>query len=306
MSDLLLEVGDAQKQQLIHVINELNATKEELRNAKAELSATEESKVSAMKEVKLMATAVDMEKEKTEELLRCVSEFNDVVLLSKVAAIEVENKTLFIDSLQSELEQVKELHASLEEAASNAMENLDKLRSELKLLEKESSDQASYMISLETELRQSEVELKSAKEESILLNHELDMLRSEILEAKSGTDEISGKEYAAQVKIALLKAQVHKGRSMIAAAEATEERAKSVKFGQNIVVKQLAIEADKAKKETEKKDEGADQVAPSSPHVTSHLIDYSDTGHKLHGLKTNLKAAEFEIRELKSVAKNAE
>ncbi|KAF9605981.1 hypothetical protein IFM89_021307 [Coptis chinensis] len=161
-------------------------------------------------------------------------------------------RTLFIDSLQSELEQVKELHASLEKAASNAMDNLDKLRSELKLLEKESSDQASYMISLETELRQSEVELKSAKEESILLNHELDMLRSEILKAKSDTDEIGGKESARQVEIALLKAHVHKGRAMIAAAEADEERAKSVKFGQNIVVKQLAMEADKAKKETEK------------------------------------------------------
>ncbi|KAF9589194.1 hypothetical protein IFM89_019703 [Coptis chinensis] len=86
-------------------------------------------------------------------------------------------RTLFIDSLQSELEQVKELHTSLKEVASNAMDNLDKLRSELKLLEKESFDQASYMISLETELRQqSEVELKSAKEESILLNRELDML----------------------------------------------------------------------------------------------------------------------------------
>ncbi|KAF9626501.1 hypothetical protein IFM89_034435 [Coptis chinensis] len=91
MSDLLLEAGDAQEQ-LIHVINELNATKEELRNAKAEISSTEESKVSAKKAVELMAIAVDMEKEKTEELLRCVSEFNDVVLLSKVAAIEAENK----------------------------------------------------------------------------------------------------------------------------------------------------------------------------------------------------------------------
>ncbi|KAF9588521.1 hypothetical protein IFM89_013015 [Coptis chinensis] len=91
---------------------------------------------------------------------------------------------------------------------------------------------------------------------------------------------------------------------MIAAVEAAEERAKSVKSGQNIVLKQLAIEADKAKKETEKKAEGADQVALSSPHVTSHLIDYSDTGRELHGLKTDLEAVEFEIRELKSVAKN--
>ncbi|KAF9605979.1 hypothetical protein IFM89_021305 [Coptis chinensis] len=47
------------------------------------------------------------------------------------------------------------------------------------------------------------------------------------------------------------------------------------------------------------------RVAPSSPHVTSHLIDYSDTGRKLHGLKTDLEATEFEIRELKFVAKNA-
>ncbi|KAF9613435.1 hypothetical protein IFM89_008265, partial [Coptis chinensis] len=110
MSDLLLEAGDAQEQ-LIHVINELNATKEELHNAKAELSAAEESKVSAMKEVELMATAVDMEKEKTEELLRCVSEFNDVVLLSKVAAIEAGNKYSIILSEKEKKLQVAAIHA---------------------------------------------------------------------------------------------------------------------------------------------------------------------------------------------------
>ncbi|KAF9587368.1 hypothetical protein IFM89_001468 [Coptis chinensis] len=74
------------------LLTDLANYKEELRNAKAEISSTEESKVSPKKAVELMAIAVDMEKEKTEELLRCVSEFNDVVLLSKVAAIEAENK----------------------------------------------------------------------------------------------------------------------------------------------------------------------------------------------------------------------
>ncbi|KAF9620350.1 hypothetical protein IFM89_011085 [Coptis chinensis] len=110
MSDLLLEAGDAQEQ-LFHVINELNATKEELSNAKVELFAAEESKVSAMKEVELMATAVDMEKEKTEELLRCVSEFNDVVLLSKVAAIEAENKYSIILSEKEKELRVAAVHA---------------------------------------------------------------------------------------------------------------------------------------------------------------------------------------------------
>ncbi|KAF9605982.1 hypothetical protein IFM89_021308 [Coptis chinensis] len=84
---------------------------EELCNAKAELSAAEESKVSAMKEVELMATTVDMEKEKTEELLRCVSEFNDVVLLSKVAAIEAENKYSIILSEKEKELRVAAVHA---------------------------------------------------------------------------------------------------------------------------------------------------------------------------------------------------
>ncbi|KAJ9693041.1 hypothetical protein PVL29_011953 [Vitis rotundifolia] len=57
------------------------------------------------------------------------------------------------------------------------------------------------------------------------------MLTGELEKTKIEVDEIRGRENEAQVEIALLKSELHKGRSKIAAAKATEARAESIKSG---------------------------------------------------------------------------
>ncbi|KAF5181654.1 Weak chloroplast movement under blue light 1-like isoform x1 [Thalictrum thalictroides] len=295
ISYLLLEAGSAQEQ-LVHVINKLNVTQEGLHNVKAELATSEESKVSAMTQVEILETAVKLEREKSEELLRHVSELNEAVCQLKLTTIDAEKEnfriladeediihmgnmeavkareqleetreqidmlqesenqllaqSLFIESLQSELKQEKEFHSSFEQAASNDIDDMNQVRSELDLFERVNSDQASHIKSMETELRELRSELNNSKEEASYLSHGIEALTSEIEKAKNEMNEVSRRESEAQVEIALLKAEIHIGRSEIAAAEAAEARANSVKSGLYLAVKQLAIEAGEAKKET--------------------------------------------------------
>ncbi|PIA62934.1 hypothetical protein AQUCO_00200743v1 [Aquilegia coerulea] len=292
ISYLLLEAGNAQEQ-LVHVINELNVTQEELHNVQAELATSEESKVSAMTQVEILGTAVKVEREKSDELLGHVSELNEAVCQLKLTAIEAEKEnsrilaveediidmgnmeavkarerleeireqidilqesenqllaqSLLIDSLHAELEQEKEFHSSFEQAASNAIDDMNQVRSELDLLKRVNSDQAGHIKSMETVLRELQSEMNNSKDEASCLSHEIEALTSEIEKVKNEMDEVSGRESEAQVEIALLKAEIHKRRSEIAAAEA---RANSVKSGLYLAVKQLAIEAGEAKKET--------------------------------------------------------
>lgn len=81
------------------------------------------------------------------------------------------------------------------------------------------------------ELNQFKIKLKNANEEVGRLNCDVEMLTGELVRTKIEVDEIRGRENEAQVEIALLKSEVHKGRSKIAAAKATEARAESIKSG---------------------------------------------------------------------------
>jgi hypothetical protein len=68
-----------------------------------------------------------------------------------------------------------------------------------------------------------------------------------------------GEETEAQIEVALLKAELHKGKSKIAAAEAAEARANSSKSGLYLAVQQLAVEAQEAKKENQRLKRGEDK-----------------------------------------------
>ncbi|KAF8378745.1 hypothetical protein HHK36_030094 [Tetracentron sinense] len=295
ISDQLLETGKA-RERLLHAENELKATQDKLLNMKAELAAAEESKLAALTQAELMETFAHVEKEKTDELLKHISELNEAILLSKLAAIEAEKeksailsekeaeiqmataaaieaqeqleemrekmdtmddlenqllaKSLFVDSLQLELKQVQESHNLSTKAASDAINDLNQLKSELELMGRANSEQAIYVESMETELKQLHRELKNMQEEVGISNRGVEMLTSEIQKARKEMNEIRGRESEAQIEIANLKSELHKGRSKIAAAEAAEARAMSVKSGLYLAVTQLAVEAEEAKKET--------------------------------------------------------
>ena len=305
MADQLLETAKV-REQLSHVLSKLKSAQEELLRVETELADARASEFKAMTQAELMQTAVNMERGKTAELLKHVSELNEAILHSKLAAIEAEKensavlsekeaelqlvtatlaqaqkqleelrkqteivqflenellaKSVFIETLQFELKEANELHSLSAKAASEAINNLNQLKSDFERQERENSEQAVSINSLEMELNQLKIKLKNANEEVGCSKCDVEMLTGELEETKIEVDEIRGRENEAQVEIALLKSELHKGRSRIAAAEAAEARAESVKSGLYLAVQQLAVEAGEAKKESQRLKQGADEA----------------------------------------------
>ncbi|CAL5444611.1 unnamed protein product [Camellia sinensis] len=73
------------------------------------------------------------------------------------------NKFVFIDSLQLDLNQANELRGSFEKRASNAISELNTVKSKFKMQERKSSDQLGNIEFLEMELNQLRLELKNCK-----------------------------------------------------------------------------------------------------------------------------------------------
>ncbi|KAK6925054.1 hypothetical protein RJ641_009380 [Dillenia turbinata] len=154
-------------------------------------------------------------------------------------------KSMFVDMLHLELQHANELLSSTsEKAASDASNELSKVRLKLELEERKNFDQGMYVRSLEVELNHLKLELESDNEEIGGLKSDVERLTDDPQKAKLEMDEIRGRENEEQFEIALLKSELHKGRSRIATAEAAAERAKSIKSGLYLAFQTLAIEAE--------------------------------------------------------------
>ncbi|CAM8914363.1 unnamed protein product [Rhodiola kirilowii] len=174
------------------------------------------------------------------------------------------SKSLFIDSLQSEVQDARELSSFSEDAAAEALETTDLLRTKLEA-ERKNSKQLLYIESLDMELGLVRMELKNAKEDSELLNRQVEKLSDNVECAKQELNEINKGENELQIEIAVLKSDLHKARSETAAAAASEARGNNVRSGLCLAVKQLAIEAEEAKRQTLKLKQGDFCVTKSSP-----------------------------------------
>ncbi|KAJ0973792.1 hypothetical protein J5N97_015757 [Dioscorea zingiberensis] len=158
-------------------------------------------------------------------------------------------KNIRIDYLQLELKQEKELNGSVAKAASDAIEELKKLISNMEVVEKTDFEKQTCIVSLQGDVEKLEEELRSAREEAKDLNHQIEKLNADIQTMKGEMSKSSERELGLEVQIATLKSELHKGRSQIASAEAAEARARSSLSGLYLAVQQLAIEAEKAKNE---------------------------------------------------------
>ncbi|XVE56878.1 hypothetical protein DITRI_Ditri04bG0045700 [Diplodiscus trichospermus] len=294
MKGMVDQVSETAKirEHLSQVLNELKVTQAALLNMETELAAAKDSELKALTLAELMETSAKMEKEKSEEILAHISELHDAVVISKHAATEAEKekcsivsekdaemeslkaaafqareeieelenqlliKSAYIDSLQEKLDQVANVLGSVETATSGGGIDLNEIKQDLEFKERKISDQAFYIEALETELNRLKLELKNANEEARILNRNVEALKSDIEKLEIEMDEVGERENDAQVEIAMLKAELHKGRSKIAAAEAAEARAQSVKSGLYLAVQQLAVEADEAKKENQELKQG--------------------------------------------------
>lgn len=293
MADKLSETAKL-REQILHVLNELKAAQEELLRMETELASARDLQFKAMTQAELMESAASMEKEKAEELLRCVAELNEALLMSQFAdeekckilsekedEIELANvnaaqaqlkleelrkqmevsqemerellaKSIYVDVLQLELQQSADLLSSSDQATSDATEVLKQLKADMEVKERENYDQALHIEALEMELRLLKLELKNSNEEIGCYKSTVETLTDELQRAKTDLNEVKERENDAQVEIALLKSELHKGRSKIAAAEAAEARAESIKSGLYLAVQELAVEAEKAKKQNQK------------------------------------------------------
>ncbi|KAH7652419.1 WEB family protein [Dioscorea alata] len=201
-------------------------------------------------------------------------------------------KTIRIDYLQLELKREKNQNSSVRKAASDAINELKKLISDMQIMEKINSEKQACIESLQGDVKRLEEELQTTREEAKELNLQIKKLNADIQKME---DEMSVGSLGLEVEIATLKSELHKGRSQIAAAEAAEARARSSLTGMYLAVQQLAIEAEKAKNElriarleadstevvnkqaTEDETEGKDVTADSSelcPGITISVEEY--------------------------------
>lgn len=170
-------------------------------------------------------------------------------------------KSVIIDTLQLEIKQSSELLRSSDKSASDIINSLNQLQVDLEVKERRNLDQSTYIETLEMELNRLKLDCNNSEEEVVRLSLVIETLTNEVQKVKAEMDEVNGRETEALIEIALLKAELHKGKSKIAAAEAAEERAKSVKSGLYLAVQQLAVEAHEAKEENLRLKQGADEAA---------------------------------------------
>ncbi|KAL2462846.1 putative WEB family protein [Forsythia ovata] len=287
MSDKLLEFENVQKQ-LSHVKNECTTSQGQVLNMETELDVLRRAKVEPTMQVEAMETALREEKLKTEELVRNIAELNETIFHLQLKAHEVEEenteiqlatkivveaeaqlerteklsvivddfekqlmeKSILADLLQLELERANELHNCSQKVASDAIHELNQLKEEIEHQRRKNLDRAAYVASLETELEQLKMELRNTNEEEVgQMNTDVENMRTELEKIRTEMTESRERETGAQVEIALLKSELHKGRSKLAAGEAAEARAQCEKSALYHAVQELALEAEEAKKE---------------------------------------------------------
>ncbi|XP_057479162.1 WEB family protein At1g12150-like [Actinidia eriantha] len=183
MTDQLSE-NEKIGEQISLVMTELNTTQAELLSMENALSDAREARLEALTREEMRETELQMEKEKTEELLRHVSELNETILHSSVAAIEAEKVRCAI---------LSEKEAEIEIATTKALEaeeELEFVRKELeamKDLENQLMDKSLTIESLQGELEKTnELRCSSEKAASDAIN-ELKQQRMdlELLEMKN-------------------------------------------------------------------------------------------------------------------------
>ncbi|KAG6746942.1 hypothetical protein POTOM_049318 [Populus tomentosa] len=263
MTDELLETRKI-REKLTHVLSELKATEEEILRMETQLATAREVNLKALAEAELMATAANMEKKRFEELVKHVVELNEAILVLKLASIEAEKeKCMVLSDKDARLESAMEMATQAQEQVEDMKKRLEiiqelenqllaksiLLKADLIVKERDNSDQTFYFGALETELNQLKEELKNENEEASHLSRSVEILMDELQEVKTKMYEIKEREKEAQIEVAVLKSELHKGRSELSAAEA---RTGSVKFGLYLAVQQLAVEAEAAERKNQR------------------------------------------------------
>ncbi|CAK7322840.1 unnamed protein product [Dovyalis caffra] len=181
MADKLLETGKI-REKLSHVLSELRATQEEIISMETQLATAREVNLKAMKEAELMETAANMEKERAEKLANHVAELNEVILVSKLAAIEAEKeKCMVLSEKDARLESAMEKAEQAQEQEENMKKRLEMMQE----LENQLLAKSEVVDSLQGELNQAFELLSSSNKAVSDAVHDLNQLEAD-LKVKEG------------------------------------------------------------------------------------------------------------------------
>ncbi|XP_057805118.1 stress response protein NST1-like [Salvia miltiorrhiza] len=179
-------------------------------------------------------------------------------------------------------------------------------------LEEQIEEKSAYIESLQLAMEKAkealmscEIELNMLKDEAAYTND----VEAEVESVKRELEKCREQENEAQVEIALLKFQVHKGRSKLAAAEAAEARAQSEKTALYNALQQMGLEAEETEREKRMLKEAAAKLAHPHPHPPQEelmMITTTTTSNKeLEDAKRELEVAVCKIGELRTRAEQA-
>ncbi|PON68916.1 WEB family [Parasponia andersonii] len=251
---------------------------EKVLNEEREKSQEISKQVTELNEAILLLKAADIESQK--ENFTMLSEKDAEIEVAQMALVqakegledmerevemmqELENefvfKSIFGDILELKLMEATEELILSQKSAANAIFELKLIREDLELKERKNLSQEALIEAFKMEVNEVKMELKSSSELASQLMVDVEILTGDLQKAKAEIDEMRSKETEAQVEIALLKSEIHKGRSTIAAAEAAEARAENTKSRLYLAVQLLAVEAESAKKENQMLKEAADE-----------------------------------------------
>ncbi|KAL4566489.1 hypothetical protein LXL04_030605 [Taraxacum kok-saghyz] len=171
------------------------------------------------------------------------------------------------------------------------------------------------ILTLQISSMEAENEKAEAEKHIKLLETELTQLkleiRGELETVKTDLEEMCNKENEAQVEIALLKSELHKGRSKTASAEAAELRAKMEKSAAYFALQQMAIENQELKTEIESLQ--SEHLNPDH-EITISLEEYemlvkkaeeAKTEPEMENLKKDLESAMARVSEFRTRAEQA-
>ncbi|GLJ47200.1 hypothetical protein SUGI_0996380 [Cryptomeria japonica] len=241
----------------------------------------------------LQLTCIKAEKEKDALLAAKEAESQKAAEMAEQSRKDLEAKltttTSTMKKLQQELHLAKELETILTKVAADATQSQNDLKLKIKQAE---SDAETSLISISAELEEAEGNLKRMTEECKTLHYSAEFLKAELDQVWKDMNDSMEREAELEVSIAMLNAELHQSRSKSAAAAAAEARAKVVALDFSVALKQLAIEAERAKREAKALKEEARQAN----------IEAENTKAELTAVETRLLDALKESEELKEAA----
>lgn len=271
----------AKTEELSRQVFELNKTLMDLKLAVAEAEKEKDSLISAKDmEIQLAEAAVAETQER-------IQSFTKRLEMMRSLENQILDKSMYIESLQNELQQTKELHCSSEKVAFDAICEVNQLKADLELKEGKNKDQAKYIELLETKMQELKQEFSTKNEKMNILARNVEEMKEELEKAKSEVTETRKEMTEAEGEIALLKSELHQSKSRIAAAE---EKAKSQVTALYAALQQLELEAEETKKENDELKVARKTAEESENYFTPYLHrednnqsrrDKHDENHKM-------------------------